>query len=199
MVAQDVSRETLDRLTRYHDLLLKWNRRINLVSRSTETEIWERHIWDSAQVYDLAPASGHWMDIGSGGGFPGLVIAIIAMERNPERCVTLVESDQRKSAFLRTVIRELPLNAVVKVSRVEALLPAQTDVLSARALADLDSLLHFAERHLIKGGRALFMKGENWENEVEIARKRWSFTLDAHKSKTSPKAAILEIKELQRA
>lgn len=197
-VISDVSRETLDRLTRYHDLLSKWSPRINLISKSSMSEIWDRHIWDSAQIYPLATAGNQWVDIGSGGGLPGLVIATLAKERDPERQVKLMESDIRKSTFLRTVIRDLDLNAIVQIERLEAAEPAQADVLTARALADLSTLLSFAERHLKPTGQALFMKGETWEKEVEIARQSWSFDLVAHKSKTNPKAAILEVREITR-
>lgn len=140
----------------------------------------------------------NWVDLGSGGGFPALVVAIMAKRTLTERRVTMVESDQRKAAFLRTVIRQLSLNAEVLVSRVELADPLRADVLSARALADLDQLLIFAQRHLAKDGRCVFLKGETWQNEVEIARKTWSFDLRAHRSKTSPSAAILEIKDIQR-
>lgn len=196
--AENVSRETLDRLKTFHDLLVKWNVKINLVSKSSIPDLWNRHIWDSAQVVPLVDQADLWVDIGSGGGFPGLVVAIYALEKNPGRHVAMVESDQRKAAFLRTVIRELNLNASVKVQRVEALAPMQANVLSARALADLDQLLGFAERHLARKGSALFLKGEKWEKEVQRARESWSFELTAHKSITSPEAAILQIKEIQR-
>lgn len=194
----DVSRETFDDLTRYHDLLVKWNAGINLVSKSSIGDLWNRHIWDSAQIMPMSGSGLNWVDIGSGGGFPGLVVAIMAKRALPDRKVTLVESDQRKAAFLRTVIRELSLNAEVLVSRVESADPLHADVLSARALSDLDQLLGFADRHLAKDGVCLFLKGETWQNEVEIARHTWSFDLRAHKSKTSPTAAILEIKDIQR-
>lgn len=196
--APSVSRETSGKLTCYHDLLLKWNTKINLISKSNVSEVWNRHIWDSAQVLQFAPNALTWLDIGSGGGFPGLVVAILASENNATPHVTLVESDQRKAAFLRTVIRELDLNATVRVARAEVLEPVHADVVSARALADLDRLLAYADRHLGPAGTALFLKGENWQKEVEIARKSWSFTLTAHNSKTNPSAAILEIEEIQR-
>ncbi|MFK7745012.1 MAG: 16S rRNA (guanine(527)-N(7))-methyltransferase RsmG [Roseobacter sp.] len=198
MTPDNVSRETLDRLTTYHDLLIKWNPKINLVSKSSISDIWNRHIWDSAQIVPFASEGTSWLDIGSGGGFPGLVVAIYAKELQPDRKVTMVESDQRKTAFLRTVIRELGLNAEVLAKRVEAMDAFAADVLSARALADLDALLGFADRHLSTSGTAFFLKGEKWEKEVQIARESWSFDLRAHKSKTSPTAAILEIKEIQR-
>ncbi len=195
---RNVSRETLDRLTHFHDLLLKWTKKINLISKSSVSSIWDRHIWDSEQIVHLVSDQKSWVDLGSGAGFPGLVVAIIAKEITPSRCVSLVESDQRKAAFLRTVIRELDLRASVFLERIEALTPAKADILSARALADLDRLLGYAERHLAPDGTALFMKGENWQKEVDIARNSWSFQLEAHKSKTGPEAAILEIKEIKR-
>lgn len=194
----DVSRETLDRLADFHDLLTKWNPKINLVSKVSLADTWDRHIRDSAQVYPLAGTCRNWVDIGSGGGLPGLVIAIVAREMNPDLHMTMIESDIRKSTFLRTVIRELGLSATVLTSRIEQAEPRNADVLSARALADLASLLPFADRHLNPSGQALFFKGETWQKEVEEARKAWSFDLVAHTSRTNPNAAILEVREIKR-
>ena len=194
----DVSRETIERLTAFHDLVLKWNPRINLISKSSVPLLWERHIWDSAQVIPMAPSGDIWVDIGSGGGFPGLVVAILSLETRPERHIRMIESDQRKSAFLRTVIRELGLNATVEVARIEAAEPAKADVLSARALADLSVLLGFAELHLDPAGTAFFFKGETWQKEVDAARESWSFSLISHTSISNPAAAVLEIKEIKR-
>ncbi|GIT86312.1 16S rRNA (guanine(527)-N(7))-methyltransferase RsmG [Roseobacter sp. OBYS 0001] len=198
MDASTVSRETLDALRAYYELLLKWNSRINLVSKSSIDDVWQRHIWDSAQIVDYAEDVKTWVDLGSGGGLPGLVVAIMAKDADPNWKTILVESDQRKAAFLRTVIRELSLNARVIVDRIETVAPLRADVVSARALADLSVLLSFAHRHLSPQGTALFMKGQSWEKEVSSAQETWSFDLKAHKSKTSPTAAILEIKEIQR-
>lgn len=195
----NVSRETLERLQVYHDLVQKWSPNINLVSKSSLDSLWDRHIWDSAQMADFQKDATLWADLGSGGGFPALVLSIIAKENQPDRQIILVESDQRKSVFLRTVIRELGLNAKVFSKRVEAVAPLNADVISARALADLKHLLPMAVRHLNPNGAALFMKGETWEKEVHDASESWSFQLKVHKSKTSPKAAILEIKEIERA
>ena len=197
--ASTVSRETLDALNVYHDLLIKWNPRINLVSKSSIENLWDRHIWDSAQIVEYTNAVKTWVDFGSGGGMPGLVLAIVAKTTDSHRRTVLLESDQRKAAFLRTVIRELSLNARVIVERIETAAPLRADVVSARALADLPTLLSFANRHLSKHGTAFFMKGQSWEKEVSSARETWSFDLNAHKSKTSPSAAILEIKDIQRA
>jgi 16S rRNA (guanine527-N7)-methyltransferase len=200
MTSQDVnvSRETLDDLGVFHDLVLKWNPHINLVSKSSVGQLWDRHIWDSAQVVDMADSWKNWVDIGSGGGFPGLVVAILAKHAGHGQRVTLIESDARKCAFLRAVIRDLSLDARVLTERVESCPPQNADVLSARALTDLPGLLAFAERHLAPTGTALFLKGETWEKEVRSARDSWSFSMRVHKSKTNPAAAVLEMKDIAR-
>ncbi len=195
---RNVSRETIEGLREFEQLAQKWTKKINLVSAKDASQIWERHIVDSVQVYDLAPSMGDWLDIGSGGGFPGLVAAIIAKERAPDRLFTLVDSDQRKCAFLRTVSRELGLNVKVHAERVEKMAPMGVDILSARALDDLHGLLFYMERHVSNEGIALFPKGERWESEHEHAQKHWSYKLEVIKSETNPEATILKIKELAR-
>ena len=194
----NVSRETLDKLQAFADLVQKWTSKINLISKPSVPEVWDRHILDSAQIYDLAPSSGHWIDLGSGGGFPGIVVCILAHGQGADQTFTLVESDQRKSTFLRTAIRELSLDARVLTQRIEEIAPLQTDILSARALADLDALLGFAEMHLKPGGTALFPKGAQWEKEHRDAQIQWSYDCDPIKSKTNPDAAILKIKDIAR-
>ncbi|MCZ4255742.1 16S rRNA (guanine(527)-N(7))-methyltransferase RsmG [Sulfitobacter sp. G21635-S1] len=194
----NVSRETTDLLTQFSELVERWTVRINLISKASVDGIWERHVADSAQLFELAPEFEHWVDLGSGGGFPGIVIAIIAKEARPEARITLVESDLRKATFLRTAIRELGLNAKVIAERIEELPPLGADVLSARALADLPALLEFTELHLAKSGTAIFPKGQNWRKEDEAARQLWSYSLDPVKSKTSAEAAILLIKDVSR-
>ena len=194
----DVSRETLDKLNAFVALVEKWTAKINLISKSSIPHIWNRHIADSAQLFDLAPSQGHWVDIGSGGGFPGIVLAILASERQDSFGFTLVESDQRKCAFLRTASRELDLGITVKSERIEEIAPLGADVLSARALADLSVLLGFADRHLSADGLALFPKGALWKMEDQDAQKQWSYTCEPVKSRTSADAAILSIKEIAR-
>ena len=194
----NVSRETLDKLQAFADLVQKWTSKINLISKPSVPEVWDRHILDSAQLYDLAPSSGHWIDLGSGGGFPGIVVCILAQGQGADQTFTLVESDQRKSTFLRTAIRELSLDARVLTQRIEEIAPLQADILSARALADLDALLGFAEMHLKPGGTALFPKGAQWEKEHRDAQIQWSYDCDPIKSKTNPDAAILQIKDIAR-
>ncbi|MGO4851760.1 16S rRNA (guanine(527)-N(7))-methyltransferase RsmG [Phaeovulum sp. W22_SRMD_FR3] len=195
----NVSRETLDKLIRYAELLEKWNPAINLVSKSTLSTLWSRHMLDSAQVFALLPQGArHWADLGSGGGFPGLVIAILAAETAPNLQVTLVESDRRKATFLSTVLRETGVTARVLAERIEAVPPLAADVLSARALAALPQLLAFAEMHLAGTGIAVFPKGSAWKTELDEARKIWSFALEEQPSVTDPEAVILKIQGVSR-
>lgn len=194
----DVSRETMERLDQFAELLRKWNPRINLVSRASLEELWTRHIIDSVQVFRCVTPQGHWVDMGSGGGFPGVIIAILAADETPDLSVTMIESDQRKSAFLRTALRECGAKGTVISQRIEAAEPQQADILSARALADLDALLGFAERHLKKTGVALFPKGISWGKECEQARARWNFQAEPITSMTEPDAVILRIEGISR-
>ncbi|SDX88726.1 16S rRNA (guanine(527)-N(7))-methyltransferase RsmG [Citreimonas salinaria] len=193
----DVSRETNERLTLFADLLAKWNPRINLVSRSSLSHVWTRHIADSAQLFDLAPANARkWVDLGSGGGFPGLVVAILAAEKSPNMHITLVESDGRKAVFLRTVLRETGVSAAVEAARIEHVVPLCADVVSARALAPLDLLLGHVARHSAVDGIALLPKGISWQKEVDIAKKSWTFSHRVHTSETDPSSVILTVGDL---
>ena len=192
---EGVSRETLDRLHRLTELLAKWNPAINLVAKSTVDQAWDRHILDSAQLFTLAsPLASSWVDMGSGGGFPGLVVACLAADLRPHMTVTLIESDQRKATFLRQAAHDLGLSIRILPQRIETCEPQNADVLSARALAALPILLGFARRHLSPDGNALFPKGASWREEVEQARKDWQFTLTSHTSATDPQGAILAVK-----
>ena len=197
--ATDVSRETLDSLKKYAELLLKWNPAINLVSKSTLNNLWSRHMLDSAQLYALAPETAvSWADLGSGGGFPGLVVAVMAKESKPELRVTLVESDQRKAAFLRTVSRELSLDTQIISQRIENLTDLSADVVSARALAKLPQLLSWSETLLRPGGVCLFPKGATVEKEIQEALASWSFVAEKFPSRTDSNATILRIGEFRR-
>lgn len=195
----DVSRETMERLETYEALLKKWNPAINLVSKSTLEDAWQRHIVDSAQIYELSEGEvDHWADLGSGGGFPGMVIAILAMEKLTPKRVSLVESDTRKCTFLRTVARETDTKVKIVNARIEDCLPLNADILSARALADLSALLSFADQHLSPPGRALFLKGASWQKELEDAQRAWRFDHQVVKSKTEDGPAILRISGVSR-
>lgn len=194
----NVSRETSERLSTYAAQIRKWNPRINLVAKSTLDDLEERHLADSLQILDHAPENWRsWVDLGSGGGFPGLVVAI-AVADQPERRVTLVESDVRKAAFLRSAARECGVQVTVLDARIEALPPQNADVISARALAPLPKLLALAVPHLAPGGVCLFPKGRNWQNEVENARETWSFDLLSQPSKTGEDSVILVMRNIER-
>lgn len=195
----NVSRETFDRLTALTALLEKWNPAINLVAKSTLPEAWTRHVVDSAQLYRVAPPHiTHWADLGSGGGFPGLVITILSAELDPLRRMTLVESDQRKATFLRQAVRELGLTqATVLSDRIESVPPLAADVLSARALSALPQLCDFAQRHLGPTGLALFPKGAQHREEIAQAEQGWRFDLSIFPSDTDPSAVVLAMKAIQ--
>lgn len=191
-----VSRETIDRLNRFADLIKRWNTTINLVSKASIDDLWGRHIIDSLQVFRAAPATNDWVDLGSGGGFPGLIAAIVGVDEAPDTKFTLIESDNRKATFLRNAVRESGASCTVISERAEAVLPLMAGVVSARALADLSGLLQLATRHMRDDGVALFPKGESWQNEVDKARQKWRFQLDPITSITEPKAVILKIEKV---
>lgn len=198
-IESSVSRETLEDLHRYEELLLKWTTSINLISRASIPEVWSRHILDSLQLWPLLPHDESLMDIGSGGGLPGLVIAIAAKHDPKIGGITFLESDRRKSAFLRTVVGVLDLPAEVISERIEIAAPQKCKILTARALASCNELLFFASRHLKSEGKAFFLKGARAEEELEEARRHWRFSLTKHTSKTDKGAVILEIGDLSRA
>ena len=196
----DVSRETVERLVEFEQLIRKWNPAINLISKSSLDALWGRHIVDSAQIYQHIPSNAlKCLDIGSGGGLPGIVLAVISADLAPERTFILVESDQRKSAFLREASRSLGLKVDVRASRVESLDPMCADLLSARALAPLSKLLASAQRHLSDEGTCLFPKGESYKKEISDAQKLFTFECEAIQSLTDEKGAILKIHGIRNA
>ncbi|MEC3861343.1 16S rRNA (guanine(527)-N(7))-methyltransferase RsmG [Mesobacterium sp. TK19101] len=188
-----------DKLERFQSIALKWNEKINLVSPVSAAEFWERHIVDSVQVFHVKQDwTGHYVDLGSGGGLPGLVCSILKRSRQMDGPITLVESDTRKATFLRTVNRELELEVVVVARRIEVIEKLNADILTARALAPLPTLLGFAQQHLSDTGAALFPKGASWQEEVTDAQTLWSFDLKTHQSHTNPDSRILEIEGISR-
>ena len=192
---QNVSRETYDRLQHFADLVRKWTPRINLISPTTISDLWMRHVVDSVQIYPFAPPDFiRWVDIGSGGGFPGIVVAIIAKAENPNATCVLIESDQRKGTFLRTAIRDLDLNATVIASRIEEAAPQTADIVSARALTSLSAMMPLLHRHLAPAGQALLHKGKRHAEEIAEARRTWSFDLEERPSFTDPDARLLSLK-----
>ena len=193
----DVSRETLEKLKAFEALVLKWNPRINLVSKADAAHVWDRHIKDSLQLVNLTTDVSTWTDLGSGGGFPGIVVAIAVQYAQPQHMV-LIDSDSRKCAFLKTAVRELDLSATVISDRLDAAQTPPSSTVSARALMPLDGLLGYCQRFLKPDGTALFQKGRNWRDEVRDAERRWSFDLDVIDSKTSSDAAILRLSNIRK-
>ncbi|GLS86255.1 ribosomal RNA small subunit methyltransferase G [Cypionkella aquatica] len=195
-----VSRETLEKLFSYGDLVEKWNPAVNLISKSGVPDLWSRHILDSAQIMLQAPdAATTWCDLGSGGGFPGIVLAILANELQPKLSMTMVESDRRKSVFLSEALRHLGITAIIKTERIEALMPQNADVLTARALAPLPQLCSYAHRHLSPTGVALFPKGAATAQEITAARADWQFDSSEMQSLTEHNARIVAIRNLRHA
>jgi len=195
LAARNVSRETLQQLRAYDALLRRWNGAINLVSKSTLDAVWSRHFLDSAQLFALASEGAQiWVDLGSGGGFPGMIAAILSADAGRKTQFTLVESDVRKAAFLATVSRDLGLGVRVLSERVEALAPLRADILSARALAPLDKLIEYAKRHLAPDGVALFPKGASHADELKQALDGHHFSYLTAKSLTDPDAVIYQIR-----
>lgn len=197
----NVSRETVERLDGFVALFQKWAKAINLVAPSTLAEVWARHVLDSAQIHALQPGAQTWVDLGSGGGFPGVVTGILLAEKG-DGWVHLVESNNKKAAFLRTAIRETGARASVHAIRIEeapAVVP-HCDAISARALADLDLLLEFgfpwSERN--PDLRFFLHKGRDYQREVDKALGRWRFDLVKHASVVEPDSVVLELSHLSR-
>jgi 16S rRNA (guanine527-N7)-methyltransferase len=190
-----VSRETLERLDAYVGLLTKWQRRINLVSRASLADVWRRHILDSAQVMDFLPATpGRILDLGSGAGFPGLVLAILGADG-----VELVESDGRKCAFLAEAARISGVSVKIHNKRIEALEAEPADVITARACAPLVDLLSFAARFWGPHTRMIALKGADVDEELTDATKCWRISVDRHPSRSDPNGTVLCLGNLDRA
>jgi len=190
-----VSRETEERLEVIATLLEKWQRTINLVAPATLPQLWTRHIADSLQLIPLAGEVTRWVDLGSGGGFPGLPVAAVLAER-PGANVTLVESDTRKAAFLREAARlaDLPVTVLPeRVERVAGQIAPGVEIVSARALAPLPKLLELAEPFLAAGATGLFLKGQDVDKELTEASKSWRIDARLEPSITDDRARILII------
>jgi 16S rRNA (guanine527-N7)-methyltransferase len=183
----NVSRETLDRLCIYVDLLKSWNRRINLVGRNTLGDVWRRHILDSAQLYPLIPPkSRSLVDLGSGAGLPGLVLSILGI---PD--CHLIDSDGRKAAFLREAIRVTNADAIVHLARLDRAKAPPADVVTARALAPLSELVEISQRFLKSRGVCLFLKGRNVEEELTELAKGWKIPVERRQSLSDPLGSII--------
>ena len=191
--ATNVSRETLARLKAYADLLADWNARHNLVARSTLPDLWRRHFWDSAQLAPLIPENARTLaDLGSGAGFPGLVLAAL----RPDLAVTLHEATTKKCDFLKAAAEHMGLTVAVQNVRIEELSPSPHDVVTARALAPLPLLLSYAQRLTGPNSVCLFLKGQNLGSELTEAHKSWKMEASQIPSLTDPSGAILVVRKL---
>ena len=181
------------RLVIYADLLVRWQATINLVAPSTLPDLWDRHIGDSLQVQPAAPHALRWVDIGSGGGFPGLVTAILLADTGGAE-VHLVESDKRKAAFLRTVSRETSAPAIIHAERIETFVQSHTapvDAVSARALAPLAQLVIWSEKFLLSGAIGVFPKGQAAAAELTALRRDNRFRVESRPSRTRDQSSLM--------
>jgi 16S rRNA (guanine527-N7)-methyltransferase len=189
-----VSRETLARLEVYAELLIRWSARINLVGRDTLADLWRRHILDSAQLHRFIPNSArNLIDLGSGAGLPGLVLAILGMPG-----VELVEADSRKAAFLREAARVAVAEVTIRPCRVQAVPPHPADIVTARACAPLDRLLYLAAPFLAPDTLCLFPKGERFNEELTLARKAWTMNVSVEQSLSDRRGVVLRLQQVAR-
>ena len=195
-----VSRETEVRLDRYVDLLMAWQAKTNLIAPSTLPQLWTRHISDSLQLLDLAPNARHWLDFGSGGGFPGVVLAC-AMAEHPGADVRLVERIAKQAAFLREELRVTGAPGSVVLADIGDYvdsLSEPVDCVTARAVAPLHTLLGFAAPLVQRGAKALFLKGQDVEAELTEATKYWNIQPLLHPSRTGGHGWIVELNTIER-
>ena len=195
-----VSRETLARLDRFVELVLQWQKTTNLIAPSTIPAIWTRHVADSVQLLELAPDAKLWVDLGSGGGFPGVVLACALAETSGAR-VHLVESNQKKAAFLREALRITGAPGLVHAARIEDFAKSLTetpDAVTARALAPMTELLDLSFPLFKKGAKGLFLKGQDVEAELTQASKYWNIRAVLSPSKTSQQGHIVLVSRIER-
>jgi 16S rRNA (guanine527-N7)-methyltransferase len=195
-----VSRETEIRLDRYLDLLRQWQAKTNLVAPSTLPHLWTRHIADSLQLLRLAPSAKRWVDLGSGGGFPGIVLAC-ALAETPDATIHLIERNAKKAAFLREALRVTQASGVVHLSDIVDIVDSnlsRIDCVTARALAPLHQLIGWAAPLIERGAKALFLKGQDVESELTEATKYWNISPRLHPSLTGGHGWIVELDRVER-
>lgn len=195
----NVSRETIERLDSFVHELIRWNKKINLVSPKTLSEVWSRHILDSGQIVPHIPTTAtNLCDLGSGGGFPGLVVAILVCQARPDLRFTLIDSDTRKCVFLRRMADRFQLKVNVLNKRIEQAEPVAADIITARALTSVNDLIGFGVRHLATGGEMLLLKGKTADEEIESALENWRFDHQKYASTSDPEATLLRIRNPER-
>lgn len=191
---KSVSRETIEKLEIYISLLQQWNKKINLVSQQGMDQVWKRHVYDSFQLIRYLDSSVKSIaDLGSGGGFPGLILAL-----STDIPVILIESDKRKTIFLREVLRQTKTQATVLCQRIENVNAISVDVVTARALTSLTQLLEFSKNILNKNGYCLFLKGRSVNLEIEEAQKDWKINYKTFSSQTNADGVIVKINQFER-
>ena len=195
-----VSRETEQKLVKYGEVLTKWNAKINLVSPKTIPDLWQRHLLDSAQIIKfISPKALKIADLGTGAGFPAMVLAIIKNDFNLNFETYLVESDTKKCAFLQEVARICEVKNVKIINqRIEAAAPIEADLITARALTNLDDLFNYGYRHITKCGEFMFLKTQNVDNELIEAQKKWSFDYKLESSISDNAGLIIIIKNIEK-
>ncbi|WOC16080.1 16S rRNA (guanine(527)-N(7))-methyltransferase RsmG [Pseudochrobactrum sp. MP213Fo] len=193
-----VSRETTDDLIAFEILFKKWSKAINLASPNTLETLWHRHILDSAQIFNLAPQAKNWLDLGSGGGFPGIVLAV--MLKQTDGYIRLVESNGKKSSFLRNALAQFKAPGQVLNARIESCYSQvpTPEIITARALASLDKLFSLTEPWMTNGAKALFQKGRDYQREIDESQSNWQFDLIQYDSAIETGSVILEISNLRR-
>ncbi len=194
-----ISRETESRLDRYVALLLEWQAKTNLVAPSTLPNLWTRHIADSLQLLALAPAAQTWIDLGSGGGFPGVVLAC-ALAEKPDAMIHLVERNTKKAAFLREAIRVTASPGTVHLADIGDSvdrIAGPIDCVTARAVAPLHQLIGFVEPLVTRGAKALFLKGQDVDEELTEATKYWNIRPQLHSSRTGGHGWIVELTQIE--
>ena len=192
-----VSRETCDLLSVYYDMLMHWNKKINLVSRKSINTSWDRHFLDSAQLWLYLPQKANtWLDFGSGAGFPGLVLALISRELKPSLKFTLVEKNKKKAIFLNEVVNKIGLNVEILPYNVELIKPQNADVITSRAFGKLDHLLRISYKHQNNDTTSFFPKGVSFSEEIKISKKKWNYELEKIKNIIDNNSFILKIRNI---
>ena len=193
----NVSRETLKSFYEYESLLSKWNSKINLISKSTLKDIWNRHFLDSGQIIKHVNVPGkRWVDVGSGAGFPGLVVSLLLKDRKIDCDMILVEKNIKKVFFLNEVVRRLDLNVKVVNGNIRNIEPLNADILTARAFSELENLMEIAHAHKKETGVCLFLKGENYRLELDKTLNYWFFDYDIVDSLSNVSGKIIRVKNI---
>ena len=188
---------TWEKLDAFVNMIRVWNVGVNLVAKSTLEDVWSRHILDAAQLFGFRPPGNlRWLDVGSGAGLPGMVLAIMSEADACDHEFILVEANTRRAEFLKMVVRELGMNVSIVSLRVEQCAPVEADIVTARAVADIDKLVKLFLPHLTSGGCAILPKGRSYRREIQLASRHWKFSWQAFPSLTSTDGMIVVLRDL---